>query len=366
MSIRETIEETALLDNHAHQVTPLPDDLDPETYAGYFTEGTGSFHARHTIYYRNGIQFLAEYFGEGSEEELVAKRADVDLQSFSRELMEKANISHILQDTGTPPGSDPQEFAKYTDVEVRPILRIETEIEDLIEANDNFADFEAEFEALCTKALRDDHVALKSIIAYRTGLQISDPARPEAAKAFYEAKENWTGRIEHPILLDYTANLATDIAGKYGAPIQFHSGFGDIDAHPQYVDPSYMWEFMKDHSDTDIVLLHSSYPYTQTAGYIISVLENVYLDLGMTTPFIQHGVQSMLREALELGPTSKLLYSSDGSRVPEWYLMSARRIRTDLAKVLEDLVEGDFLTQPHAEATARQILRENAERIYPL
>ena len=366
MSIRETIEETPLIDNHAHQVTPLPGDLDPETYASYFTEGSASFHARQTIHYRNGIRLLAEHFGDGTEEELIKARVSVDQEQFSRDLMKQANVSHILQDTGMPPESDPEVFANYTTAEIRPIMRIETEIEKLIQANDNFTDFEREFERVCTDALEGDHVGLKSIIAYRTGLDITAPRRSDAAKAFHESKADWTGRIEHPTLLNYTAHFATEIAGEYDAPIQFHSGFGDADAHPQYVDPSYMWEFMKEHSDTTIVLLHSGYPYTQTAGYIVSVLENVYLDLGMTVPFIQHGVQSMLRDALELAPTSKLLYSSDGFGIPEWHFMGAQRIRTDLAAVLEELVENDFLEGSDAKTIARQILRENAERIYPL
>lgn len=366
MSIRETVEDTPLIDNHAHQVTPLPDDLDPETYASYFTEGAASGHARHTIHYRNGIRLLAEYFGEGTEEELVAARAEVDQKQFSRELLAEVNVSHVLQDTGTPPGSDPEAFADYTDAEIRPIMRIETEIEDVIETTDNFTDFETEFEARLTDALGGDHVGLKSIIAYRTGLDIAAPGRSDAAKAFHEVSADWTGRVEHPTLLAYTAHLATDIAAEYDAPIQFHSGFGDADAHPQYVDPSYMWEFMNAHSDATIVLLHAGYPYTKTAGYIVSVLENVYLDLGMTVPFIQHGVKSMLADALELGPSSKLLYSSDGFGIPEWHYMGARRMRTDLASLLEELVEVDFLETSQAETIARQLLRENAERIYPL
>lgn len=366
MSIRETVEQTPLIDNHAHQVTPLPDELDPETYASYFTEGPASMHARHTTHYRNGIRLLAERFGDGTEEELVAARAEVDQKQFARELLAEANVSHILQDTGTPPGSDPAVFADYTDADIRPILRIETEIEELIETTDNFTDFEAEFETRCTDALEGDHVGLKSIIAYRTGLDIATPDRSDAAKAFHEVQANWTGRIDHPTLLEYTAHLGAEIAGEHDAPMQFHTGFGDADAHPQYVDPSYMWEFMNGHAETTIVLLHAGYPYTQTAGYIVSVLENVYLDLGMTVPFIQHGGKSMLSEALELGPSSKLLYSSDGFGVPEWHYMGARRIRADLADLLEELVETGFLEPSQAETIARQILRENAERIYPL
>jgi len=366
MSLREFIQDVSLIDNHAHQITPVENDLSPETFAGYFTEGAGSHHARHTMNYRRGLSVVAEFLGDGSEADLVERRGDVEFDSYARELMNETDVSHILQDTGTPPGSDPKTFAQYTDADVRPILRIENEIEDLIEATDTFGAFEEAFTDRCTDALTGDHVGLKSIIAYRTGLNITTPARSEAAKAYYDVSENWTGRIEHPVLLNYTAHLATVIAGEHDAPIQFHSGFGDIDAHPQYVDPSYMWGFLKAHRDTDIVLLHASYPYTRTAGYIVSLLENVYLDLGMTIPFIQHGVEPMLRHALELAPASKLLYSSDGYGVPEWYVLAERLVRDNLATVLEDLVANGTIDEVYAEEVAAGILRENAERLYPL
>ncbi|MEY7849600.1 amidohydrolase family protein [Natrarchaeobius sp. A-rgal3] len=366
MSVRETVESIQLVDNHAHEVRPFSEDLTPERFASYFTEGPESYHARHTIHYRNAIDVLSEYFGVNSEQEVLDRRADVDFEAFSRDLFERANVSHILQDTGTPPDSSPDSFRRYTDAEVSPILRVETEMEPLIEASDDFSTFVSELRDLLVDAVQGPCVGLKSIVAYRTGLNISEPSRAEAATAFDEVKADWTGRIEHPVLLDYTAHLAAEIAGKNDVPIQFHSGFGDADAHPRYVDPGYMWAFMNRHPETDIVLLHASYPYTRTAGYIVSVLENVYLDLGMTIPFVQHGTHGVIRQVLELAPSTKLLYSSDGFYVPEWHYLAAKRIRADLADVLENLIEAGFLREAYAETIARNVLRENARRVYRL
>ncbi len=355
-----------MIDNHAHGVRPFTQNLTAEEYAGHFTEGPPSAHARHTLYYRNAIQVLAEYFEVDTEAELIEKRQNTDFDSFARDMFDQAGLSHILQDTGTPPNSSAQQLGQYTNAEVQPILRIENKIEQLIESHEGFLEFRDELQHLLVDAVTGDHVALKSIIAYRTGLNIHDPSQSEAAKAFHEVKQNWDGRIEHPILLDYTAHLAAEVAAKHDVPIQFHSGFGDSDAHPQYVDPSYMWEFMKRHSNTDIVLLHASYPYTRTAGHIVSVLENVYLDIGMTIPFIQHGVVSLLRRLLELAPSTKLLYSSDGHYVPEWYYLSAKRIRTDLKTALEELVSEENLRTEYAETVAKNILRDNAKRVYSI
>jgi len=366
MSLEETINSIPIIDNHAHGVRPFTEELTPQKYAGHFTEGPPSEHARHTLYYQNAIDSLSEYFNVDTETEVVEQRAHVDFESFARDLFEQANLSHILQDTGTPPESSVQRLSQYTDATVLPVLRIENEIERLIESCDNFVRFRDNLYESLLDAVTGNHIALKSIIAYRTGLNISNPSRIEAAQAFHEVKMDWNGRIEHPVLLDYTVDLATKIAGQNDIPIQFHTGFGDKDAHPQFVDPSYMWEFMKRHDETDIVLLHASYPYTRTAGHIVSVLENVYLDIGMTIPFIQHGTVSLLRRLLELAPSTKLMYSSDGHFVPEWYYFGAERIRTDLLNALNGLIDDKFVSVDYADTIARNILRENAERVYSL
>jgi hypothetical protein len=366
MTLHRTIESIPLIDNHAHGVRPFGEDLTPEEFASRFTEGGPSPHARHTLYYRNALEFLKEYFDVETEAAVVEKRAAVEFDTFARDLFDRANISHILQDTGTPPDSSPRTLGRYTDADVRPVLRVENEVERLIGAHEGFSRFVRELRELLVDAVTEDHVGLKSIVAYRTGLDVSNPSRSEAAMAFHEVKRDWSGRLEHPVLLDFTAHLAAEVAGENDVPIQFHSGFGDADAHPRYVDPGYLWEFMNQHPETDIVLLHASYPYARTAGYIVSVLENVYLDIGMTIPFIQHGVGPLLRQVLELAPSTKIMYSSDGHYVPEWHYFGAERIRADLAVTLEELIEDGFVTPDYAETIARNMLRENAERVYSL
>ncbi len=62
---------------------------------------------------------------------------------------------------------------------------------------------------------------------------------------------------------------------------------------------------------------------------------NVYLDLSLAIPFAQHGSERVVSTAMELAPTTKLLYGSDGFSVPELYVLAARRFRDALASTLE-------------------------------
>jgi predicted TIM-barrel fold metal-dependent hydrolase len=60
----------------------------------------------------------------------------------------------------------------------------------------------------------------------------------------------------------------------------------------------------------------SAYPFTQEAGYLATVYQNVYLDIGEQIPMISRdGQENVLRQSLELVPVNKVLWSTDG----HWY-----------------------------------------------
>lgn len=366
MSIHDVVASTPLVDNHAHAVEPLDDDRIINSFANIFTEGNlASEHARHTLNYRAALDFLAEQFGDSDEATLLARRADVDLKSYSRELIDETDTETILVDDGFPDVTL-DEFEAYTDAELRPIHRIENVAERLLPTSESLKAFEETFVDALDSALNADFVALKTVIAYRTGLKVRAHDRNAVQRAYDEVCQNWDGRVEHPILNDYLVHLAADVAASHDAPLQFHTGFGDADAHPQFVNPTYLYEFLESHARTPIVLLHGGYPYTRAAGYVAATLNNVYLDLSLATPFVQHGVEPLISQALELVPTKKLLYASDAFSVPELYVMAARRFRTDLASVLTRLHTNGFMSESYAESVALGILRENAISLYDL
>lgn len=71
-----------------------------------------------------------------------------------------------------------------------------------------------------------------------------------------------------------------------------------------------MQPIIKAYPDTKIVLLHSSYPYTRDAGYLTAVYPNVFLDIGEVFPFVSaDGQKDLVRQALELCPTNKIMWS---------------------------------------------------------
>ena len=373
MTIQDTIDEIRIIDNHAHPVEPLETETVRDSFSSFFTEGALSAnHARHTLNYRAALELLDEQFGESTTSEfstdettLLARRAEVDTETYTRELIAETNTEIILADNGFPDVS-PKEFQSYTDADVHPIVRIEPIIESLYEEYAEFGAFESAFDAALEDALAGSAVALKTIVAYRTGLAVGTPDRQAARDAFATLEDRWTGRIEEPAMLEYLVDRACQLAGERNVPVQFHTGFGDPDAHPRQVDPTLLADLIQRHPTTPIVLLHAGYPYVRQSGYVTATYENAYLDLSLALPFIQHGCEDMLSAVLELAPTTKLLYGSDAFSVPELYVLAARRIRDDLATVLESLVAEGFINHEYAETIAHNVLRENAIRLYDL
>lgn len=72
----------------------------------------------------------------------------------------------------------------------------------------------------------------------------------------------------------------------------------------------------------------------------------------------------MTRAALAAAPTSKLMYSSDGARVPELHWLAAHDGRRLLGEVLGELIDDGDLTQTQARRAGEQVLRDNAGALY--
>jgi len=366
--LREAVENISLVDNHAHPVKEIDSNTFADEFPCLFTEGDlNPADARHTVHYQRVLKFLREYFDGETEAELLANRSAVDLAEYTTELIEHSETEVILADDGYPETS-PAEFQSYTSADVYPMLRLEPIVEELLPNHDTVGGLVEAFEQRIEAALAKDYVALKSIAAYRCGLEILKPeAAARGSAGQYECiRARFDGNLEDRTLISHCLNRASEIAAKHGVPVQLHTGFGDRDAHPEFVKPTYLYDYVASHPETPIVLLHAGYPYVQAAGYVTSTFPNTYLDLSLANPFIQHGVEPMFREVLETVPATKLLYGSDAFTTPEMYLFAAERARTDLTTVLSDLVGDGIYTESYAVDIAKMILHKNARDLYNL
>ena len=177
---------------------------------------------------------------------------------------------------------------KLTTQKTRRIVRVESLAEKVAERME-MADLriyvQSFLKSLLESARDPDVVGFKSVICYRTGLDIDVTTRERLdsrAECFLDyftnGKTTGNWRLTAKPLNDMIANLAIHISGECGKPIQFHTGLGDNDIRLVKANPAHMQNLIEAYPNTKIVLLHSSYPFTREAGYLTAMYDNVYLD----------------------------------------------------------------------------------------
>ena len=352
---------------------------DAATYARFFTEsGDPAMHARHvpeTIFYRWAIRELAEILGcAPTTEAVLAARAEMSAEELAQRLLREANVAVLLVDHGylTDETWAPAELATRLPCRVLPIVRLEALAQTLIVRHETFDDAVDAYSASVERARTDGFVALKSIIAYRTGLAVQPTSRADAAAAFGPVKErarrDGRVRLAAKPLNDYLLLRALEIAERQATPVQIHTGFGDADLDLREANPLHLRPLLESgrYAHVPFVLLHASYPYVRELGYLAAVYANVYADVGLAIPHLAAEIAPMLRQLLGLAPSTKVVYSSDASQIPELFWLAARWGRRGLGTVLDELGALGALDTADALAVGQRVLGGNAAAIYGL
>ena len=369
-----------VVDNHCHRIWHSQNFEDLISWRRAFTEsadlGMPREHVATTVFYRRLIHALAGFFDcEPEEETVLAARARRNTTELVGAMLRAANVEALLLDTGYPLPEEvlPEaELGELGDCRVEPMLRLETLMERLAAEHGSLGEVREVLVAELDDVRSRGYVALKSIAAYRTGLDIHEWPEEEAKASlseFRRAMREGTGRLAHKPLIDTLLHTACSEAARQEIPVQFHVGYGDADTDLRLGNPLHLRAVLEkpDYRGMPVVLLHECYPYTREGGYLATVYENVYLDLSYGIPFLGFGeMLSFTRAALGVAPISKLLYSSDGIGVPELHWMSANDGRRVLGQALGELVAHGELRLFEAEAAGEDVLRGNALRLYRL
>src|SRR5215217_1463258 len=372
--------QVPVVDNHCHGVMRDQAFGDITGWRQFFTESTDPGmprdHVASTALYGRLVRKLADFLGcEPEEEAVFAARTGRDGRELTGELLRAANVDTLLLDTGFPPPEEVlpvPELGELGGCRAEPMLRLEVLMQVLLTEPGSLAHKQEAFADALDHVRGQSYVALKSIAAYRTGLEIREWPREEAEESFREfrrAAREGTARLIHKPLLDTLLQVAFAQASRQEIPVQFHVGYGDADTDLLLGNPLYLRPLLQrtDYRGMPIVLLHQCYPYTRQGGYLAAVHENVYLDLSYGIPLLGYSeMLSFTRQALGVAPSSKLMYSSDGIEVPELHWMSAIDGRRVIGEVLGELVAYGETSLTEAEAAGESMLRGNASRLYRL
>ncbi|MGD2078625.1 MAG: amidohydrolase family protein [Chloroflexota bacterium] len=365
-----------IVDHHAHPLLPPEATADAAGFRPWFSESTDPAiherHVTHTLFYRTGIRWLAELLDcRPTLEAVLEARAAQDYSAWVQRLFQDANISLLLCDYGYQgeQGYGQAEMQALLPCPVKPILRLEKLAESLIREHDGFEGVLENFLLRVSQARVEGFVALKSIIAYRSGLDIKPAAAGEAAQAFEELKAEGqrTGRLrlDSKPLGDYLLLRALEVADDLRLPVQFHTGFGDDDADLRSANPLHL-RYVIERIRAPIVLLHAGWPFYREAAHLAAIYGHVWLDLSLAIPFATSGIPTMLGDVMGMAPSSKLLFATDAFTMPEIYWLAARWGRWGLERALESLLVEGYLNEEEAWTMASAILGDNARQLYRL
>jgi len=289
-----------------------------------------------------------------------------DYRAWTGRLFADAGIDTLLVDEG---GSRPRitldELGSIAPVRLRRVARSDNVIRDLLPEEGRWPRFFQRYQEALDAAIADGAVAFKSVIAYRTGLDVQPVSEDEARQNFDATRggQESTQKAFRDFLLCHTM----DVARERGLWLHIHAGVGDPDIIYQRANPALLYPLL--HSErfrtNRVVLVHGGWPWVGEAAAMVAILPNVYLDVSEGTIFGMPNMRQRIYQALEACPYSKILYGADGS-VPEALWIVAKRYKAVLGRVLQELVAEGFCGRREAYQAARCILADNAVRLYEL
>ena len=318
------------------------------------------------------VRWLARHLGcEPTRHAVTASRETAiraDAVAYTKGLLDAAGVVGVLADEGYPqPPIPAAEFAGTIGVPVSRVARLEPWI--LARREGSFDDLVAGVESDATEAASDPNcVAYKSIVAYRTGLDVGDPSPSEAAEAFGRWRADaWRETREHakPVR-DFLIRRTLAVAKANDRAFHFHCGGGDPDIDLAHASPRGLFPLLVDIQHQPVVLVHSGFPWVEEGAFIASVLPNVYLELSELIPWGWGQVEPALELIVGSVPAAKIMYGSDEAGEPEGFWVAALMARAALQRVLGRLVDRDYVTVDEALRLGRLILGDSCRGLHGL
>jgi glutamine synthetase len=389
----ESIYNTPIIDNHAHNLLEASKAINkPLLSITSEAAGPALEHAKTSLPHLRAVKQLSQILNCGADWDSVQKelhsRRQADEEGWARQCFE--GIETVLIDDGLDKnGIHPYGWHdRLTRSKCKRILRIETLAEDTFAAALDRPEVTGRilgplvhsiFKEVILEAIANpDIVGFKSIICYRYSLNIPSKSELEDATAyaaieldFENLKKTKSISLKQSLFNPWFLHVAAELISKSESspkkPLQFHTGLGDNDITLSNSSPACLQSFIREYPTLPIILLHAGYPYTREGAYLATVYENVYLDIGEVFPMVsQTGQEELLSQALEICPSEKLLWSTDGHWFAETYLLAIIQFREALSKVLCDWVSREVITSAQGIQIVQDLLFNTANKTYGL
>lgn len=209
------------------------------------------------------------------------------------------------------------------------------------------------------KAVASDAACLKTTLAYERTLEFANVPRERAEGSFGKRPEELTAQ-QRKDFEDYIFWRLVELSAKHDLPFQIHTGQARI----QGSNPMLLVDLIQANPDTKFVLFHGGFPWIGETGVIAMRYRNVWVD-SVWLPLLSYTTaKRAYQEWLEVMPSDRIMWGADTMQAEGIYA-ATEFTRQCLAEALAEKVERGELTEEHALRIGRQILRDNALKLFP-
>ncbi len=290
--------------------------------------------------------------------DVVTRRANIELMFidpyWARLKFERAYqfSVQVLNVTMLISGSHPGRFASAVDSPYVYMQQRGKKIESL-------DDYLAAIETIFADAVAADAVCLKSTQAYQRTLRYEDVAKERAAAVFGKPQSEVSAE-QQKVFEDFMFWRIVELSAKYDLPFQIHTGHGRL----QGSNPMLLVDLIEANPKTKFVLFHGGFPWVGETAAIALRHKNVWLD-SVWLPTLSYTIaKRAYQEWLETVASDRIMWGADTVQAEGIYA-ATEFTRQCLAEALAEKVERGELREDHALRIGRQIMRENALKLFP-
>jgi predicted TIM-barrel fold metal-dependent hydrolase len=374
-ALNELLERVRLVDHHTHSIVRRVDSAAAYTFMLIESDrptaaAAAGLDTQIGFAARRWCAPLLDLPPSCDVDEFLRVRLGMPSAAVAARLLPAAGLERLILDTGFR-GDElvpSEQLGQLAGAAVSTVVRLETVAEQLAVAGTSAAGFAASFRDALDAEFGAGAIGVKSIVAYRFGLDF-DPARPTDAEVADRAGA-WlravaggaAARLVDPVLLRFVLWAAVDA----GRPLQVHTGYGDPDLDLGRADPLLLTDFIRATEDRLPILLLHTYPFQRNAGYLAQMFPHVFMDVGLAVNYTGAQSAQVVAESLEVAPFTKILFSSDAWGLPELHLLGSLLFRRAMSRVLGRwVVDGDW-SLADAERVVGLVGSHNARRVYGL
>jgi uncharacterized protein len=220
-------------------------------------------------------------------------------------------------------------------------------------------DYLATLDQIFQRAVETDAVCLKTTLAYQRTLEFQNVPRERAERAFGRPKaELSSDQIKD--FQDFVMWRLCELSAKHELPFQIHTGQARI----QGSNPMLLVDLIAANPQTKFVLFHGGFPWVGETGVIAMRHKNVWVDSVWLPQLSYTMARRAYQEWLEVMPSDRIMWGADTVQAEGIYATTVWT-RQCLAEALAEKVERGELREADAQRIGRQILRDNALKLFP-